>query len=523
MLNNKYLPINSILLIFACFIMIIINLKLVTSSSLAAAPPPRPLQAKNRLMTQTKIKPNSPLTNNFPSFLFNNDKLENDLPLNIKQQNAMKGNDQNSVLSDNDPVEHPIRGGSFFADSNSHIDNNNEADDYEQSEEEEESFFELANRRMAEVERMNRLKLEQSIAQCPYSPLSLPGEEEPAEEMSPSQNCVVGSLDFDDYFVRTSDRLFAYDANILGLVSSQESYIQFFQFNFGQKSLTTLKTKYFKHEIPHDACADKHKNVFVIFPDSNRIRKYIFNHGSKKTTSNNSINFLFLKEVGNIRDFEYNPTTISCADDFIYVGERMSNFVRVYDKNLKKIKVIHLNGVVVSNHRALAVNQHVRVMMDGSDALGIFPTSSSATQLADRFRKKYTRSLTSSSNTLNTYNLNNINSNNNNQTSVCHFHRSMSCLEDVKVSTNVNNNESKHQQHKSASIYAVDSCTNEILHFHYQRDERIRLKSRIQVGQRVGGGSYAISVAPAAQNGLLFVLTDVPRKILILNTRECKL
>jgi hypothetical protein len=99
----------------------------------------------------------------------------------------------------------------------------------------------------------------------------------------------------------------------------------------------------------------------------------------------------------------------------------------------------------------------------------------------------------------------------------------MSCLEDVKVSTNVNNNESKHQQHKSASIYAVDSCTNEILHFHYQRDERIRLKSRIQVGQRVGGGSYAISVAPAAQNGLLFVLTDVPRKILILNTRECKL
>ena len=80
-------------------------------------------------------------------------------------------------------------------------------------------------------------------------------------------------------------------------------------------------------------------------------------------------------------------------------------------------------------------------------------------------------------------------------------------MEDVKVVA---------ESRAKSSIFVVDSCANEVKEFGYRRDERITLSHTYGIEN-----GMPISVV-ANQMGILFVLTDLPRRIYIIDQRgEC--
>lgn len=142
-----------------------------------------------------------------------------------------------------------------------------------------ETFFEFANRRVQELEDKNRLKFDRAIQKCSASS-GLNNNNNNKQDGKPlpvrvEETCMVGSLNFDNFFARTSDRLFLYDQNTIGLISSHESALKLYHFNAAQRTLAHWRTKHFKNEIPHDACVDKSKAIYIVFPDSNKIAKFI--------------------------------------------------------------------------------------------------------------------------------------------------------------------------------------------------------------------------------------------------------
>ncbi|RNA09637.1 hypothetical protein BpHYR1_035420 [Brachionus plicatilis] len=352
-----------------------------------------------------------------------------------------------------------------------------------------ESFFEFAERRVADLKKKNKKLFENAVKMCPYSTKT--DETDELNRYSRSlfsvekKSCTVGSFGFHNNYGLTADRLFLVDPFTIGLISKSDSTLKLFNFNLYHKSLNHIRTKYFRSEVPADACADRNKHIFIVFPDQNKIAKYELNHSfiSRYSSRRNKSQILF-REVSSNRDLDFRPSTIACYDDHIYVSENPKNQVRIYDNYLRLVRIIYLNGVIVSNHRRLSLNQNVRVFMDGSDGLALFNPSLSNTITS---HKKY--SLFGERNRVN----------------VCHFYTDMDCLEDVHVAA---------QSRTTSNIYTADSCSNEVKQFLFNNGEKIDLVNRYSINGR------PISVV-TNQLDYIFVLTERPRKIYILDPREC--
>lgn len=342
-----------------------------------------------------------------------------------------------------------------------------------------------------------------------------------------TNECTLASLTFETLHDRTSDKLFLLDTYTVGLLSSSEFSLRLYQLNVYQRSLTLLRTKYFRGgDVPTDACGDKFKHIYVVFPDTNKIVKYALNSSSplvnslrltnrSASSSSSSLNSLVIRELVSIRDPDFSPSTIACHDDLVYVGERANKHLRVYDRLLRLVRIIHLQGLVVSSHVAIAVNQNVRVLMDGSDSLAVFqpiqqPPLDHHSKIhhhnhQQNHRKKF--SLRPESN----------------KASVCHFYTNMECLEDVSVaieSTETSENTSEQTTTEtSSSIFTADSCSGEIRKFVFERGHKVSESARFQLDASAGDGT-PISVV-ANQLGHVFVLTDLPRRLIVLDQREC--
>lgn len=352
-----------------------------------------------------------------------------------------------------------------------------------------ESFFEFAERRTADLKKKNIILFENAVNMCPYSAKVDNNEESKRFLRSilnvEKKSCTVGSFSFHNKYGLVADRLFLVDPFTIGLISKSDSTLKLFNFNLYHKSLNHIRTKYFRNEMPADACADRSKHIFIVFPDQNKIAKYELNHSfiSKYSSRRNKSQIIF-REISSNRDFDFRPSTIACYDDHVYVSENPKNQVRIYDNYLRLVRIIYLNGVIVSNHRRLSLNQNVRVFMDGSDGLALFNPSLS-NPITNH--KKY--SLFGERNRVN----------------VCHFYTNMNCLEDVHVAA---------QSRTTSNIYTADSCNNEIKQFLFSNGEKIDLVNRFSIDGR------PISVV-TNQLDYIFVLTERPRKIFILDPREC--
>lgn len=447
---------------------------------------------KNDLMFNNKHSLNSVNNNNNLNFFnHNNNKIEFENDNNNNNNNGQSLNEDTNDNTNNNTVEDE-------SDFDTSIFGNTD-----------ESFFEFANRRVAELQNLNNNLFEKAIGSCPYAPVnsnedSQTDSSQTANRFSRSaltnenENCVVGSLNFENFYGKTSDRLFLFDFYTIGLISSSDSTLRLYNFNIFHRTLSHVRTKYFRNnEVPHDACADKYKSIFVVFPDQNKIAKLVVNQNS---TSKNNKSQTFIREVFSIKDADFRPSAIACHDDLVYVSERPKNQIRIYDRLLRLVRIIYLNGVIVSNHRALAVNQNVRVLLDGMDSLALFNpplpfshlTSSTASipNMKNAHRKKY--SMVPENNRIN----------------VCHFYKNMNCLEDVHVAADSTTK-------TKSNIFTVDSCNSEIKQFLYSKDEKITLINRFLIKN-----GRPISVI-TNQLGYIFVLTDLPRKIYILDPREC--
>jgi hypothetical protein len=197
-----------------------------------------------------------------------------------------------------------------------------------------------------------------------------------------------------------------------------------------------------------------------------------------------------IKELMSIKDYDITPSAISCHDDLIYVSERASKQIRVYDKLLRFVRILNLNDLIVSPHRAISINSNLRVVMDGSDGLALFENPVNLVPSRSfTSRRKFTLL------------------HKNNKINVCHFFESMGCLEDLHVYS---------ETKTISSLFAVNNCNQEILQFtHNKEHQKLQLSRKYQISN-----GKPIS-AKKNSFGHLFILTDMPRKILILDTREC--
>ncbi len=261
--------------------------------------------------------------------------------------------------------------------------------------------------------------------------------------------------------------------------------------------MSLLRNKAFRNQVPFDGCADSSRNIYIVFPEQNKISKFSINQSTisfKSLTIENSFKNktnLIMKEVFSIRDAEFKPTSISCSNDLIYVSERARNQIRVYDSILRLVRIINLNGVIVSTHSALSVDENVRVFADGQDGVALFNPRSNNNKLNTGSAGRRKVSLISEVSRVN----------------ICHFYKNMNCIEDIDVFT---------EEKFKSSIYVVDSCNNDIKQFFYSREEKIVLKKNFKleaVGRPISSVRNSL--------GYLIVLTNSPTKLSILDIKEC--
>ena len=204
---------------------------------------------------------------------------------------------------------------------------------------------------------------------------------------SSSSECLLYTLTLPDQGGKTSDRLFSFDANTIGLVSSTEASLRFLDITPDSGHLQTVRVKHFRGgaERPFDACTDPASaHIYVVFPDENKLAKYHVHQGLVALKSMHHTRALnrtriALKELVSVKDVDFSPTSVACGTDhFVYVSQKFDNQVRVYDRNLRLTRIIALSGVVTSPHHALAVNEHARVLLDGLDSVALFHDTSKA-------------------------------------------------------------------------------------------------------------------------------------------------
>lgn len=127
---------------------------------------------------------------------------------------------------------------------------------------------------------------------------------------------------------------------------------------------------------------------------------------------------------------------------------------------LNQIDCVNVTNVIVSLHQNLAVNSQLKVFTDGFDAVGLFEKNSPA----------------------------------------CHFYSNMMCIEDVDVYA---------ETKSESSIYVVDSCQREVIHFVFSVNETINIKNKYRVARGVPVGAVRSSA------NSLTVLTKYPSQLLV--------
>lgn len=331
-------------------------------------------------------------------------------------------------------------------------------------------FLENFDENYAELNKLNELKFQESVSKCSNILSSNNSINNVLQMKYQKHMCISINPYFDEDPGSLSGKLFLYDNNIVGLITNTDMSVRFYYFNPNHKSIIQIFKKYFRNEVPYAACTDKLKNVYIVFPDEQKIGKYVF---ESILSSNLKLNRI-LKETSFIREKDYYPSTISCHDDYIYVSERPTNVIKVYDKNLNFIKNIEIDGVIISAHRAITVNNNIRLFADDSSGVAFF----------NRIR-------------------NSVDS----IAHACHFYYKKNCIEDI---SSIVENKNK------TLIYVADSCNHEIKQFIYTSNENnIALLHSLNV--------YGIPTSVVSnENGYLFVLTSVPSKLNVFYPRDCK-
>lgn len=427
-----------------------------------------------------------------------------------------------------------------------------------------ETFFDFANRRADELNNARKILFDKSMTQCPYAPssplavgagedvVSLSSNTEQLlandvdDEMSKrsseveinlnNEECVLASVTFDTMPMmgKTSDKLFMLDTYTVGILSSSDSSLRLYNLNVYARTFSLVRAKHFRGaDVPFDACADKFKHIYIVFPDTNKIAKYALNSTSSSSSSasssssrSNRTQQMLIRELISVRDADFSPSTIACHDDLIYVGERIKNHIRVYDRLLRLVRIISLKGVIASNHVALGVNQNVRVLMDGLDSLALWqvPSPTDNQQHQPSLSSSSVHHVKSSSSHHSHHRKKFTLHPEGNKATLCHFYTRMSCLEDVSVSVETPSNVLDEDDSTSSSsaatrsnIYVTDSCANEVRKFVFERGHKIVDESAYQFSHADGMPISAV----ANPLGHLFVLTDMPRRLLVIDQREC--
>lgn len=167
-----------------------------------------------------------------------------------------------------------------------------------------------------------------------------------------NEECVLASVTFDTMPMpdKTSDKLFMLDTYTVGILSSFDSSLRLYNLNVYARTFSLVRAKHFRGlDVPYDACADKFKHIYIVFPDVNKIAKYALNSTSSSSSSSSRSNRtqqMLIRELISVRDADFSPSTIACHDDLIYVGERIKNHIRVYDRLLRLVRIISLKVCV---------------------------------------------------------------------------------------------------------------------------------------------------------------------------------
>lgn len=247
-------------------------------------------------------------------------------------------------------------------------------------------------------------------------------------------------------------RLIKVDESTFGLIGM--SHISFFSVDAVSLKVTLIDKFFFNDRILLDACADKSRNLFVLFTFENKIIKFNLN-------LSNPNRLVMIRSITEHHD-SY-PTAISCTENYIYVSSRLNNQLRVYDLMLNLLEKINISNVIVSIHNNLAIDSNVKVVTDGLDGVGLLLK--------------------------------------NNMT--CHFYSNMMCIEDIDVYNEKNSSKS--------SIYVVDSCEKNVKQFIFSQDEKILLKNVYNIST-----NEKILSATRISHNILIVFTKYPTKITLL-------
>jgi hypothetical protein len=319
-----------------------------------------------------------------------------------------------------------------------------------------EGYVENLGSNWNELDKINEMKFEDSINKCANS---IVYNNNTHIKKNLKHYCFTsGNLDLvEETLIYGSGKLFSYDQNIVGLITNGDFSVRFYNFNPILKSLTRIYMKSFHERVPFDACVDKAKNIFIVFPDEQMITKYVL-----ETSINNGVKSIRLREIAMKVEREYNPSSITCYDDHIYISERPTNTIRVHDSNLNLVKKIEISGVVISMHRAIDVNQVARIFADDSSGVAFF---------------------------------NQIENTGDNSANACHFYHQKNCIEDVTL---------KLENKNKTLIYIADGCSNEVKQFEYNNNRHLYYINSYNTNGK------PVSIL-ANDHGYVFVLTKIDK------------
>ena len=117
-----------------------------------------------------------------------------------------------------------------------------------------------------ELDKANEMKFEESISKCANQIIY---NNSTHIKRNLKHYCFASdNLDLvEETLIYSSGKLFSYDQNIIGLITNGDFSIRFYNFNPALKSLTRIYMKSFNERVPFDACVDKEKNIYIVFPD----------------------------------------------------------------------------------------------------------------------------------------------------------------------------------------------------------------------------------------------------------------
>lgn len=157
----------------------------------------------------------------------------------------------------------------------------------------------------------------------------------------------------------------------------------------------------------------------------------------------------------------------------VYVTERITNVIRVYNLELSLERIIKLDGVVLSVHKSISVANNTIAVVDGLDAIAL---------LNDNEAQQSNK--------------------------LCHIHANMNCIEDVKI---YNENSEEYL------VYSVDSCNNNVKEFKKdKKNETIKFKREFEVINGIAVNSVRSSA------GFMAIVTHSPSKIDVINMKNCQ-